>query len=54
MTNALSELLYMHAVCIYVYLYMLYFYDYFKIFGSVKCENKLQLRLLASVRHKLL
>jgi len=43
MTDALSAHLYMHAVYICVYLYLLYVYDYFQIFGSMECENKLQL-----------
>jgi hypothetical protein len=56
MTDALSAHLYMHAVYICVYVYLLYVYDYFQIFGSMECENKLQLplQLLASVSHKLL
>ena len=49
MTNALSALFYMHTVCIYIYLYVLcclFNYDYFHIFGSMECENKLQITTL--------
>jgi hypothetical protein len=57
-TNALPALFYMHTVCvcvyicvyiyiyIYIYIYgLLHVYDYFHIFGSMECENKLQLHL---------
>jgi hypothetical protein len=39
-------MLFLHsAVYIYIYLYLLYVCDYFQIFGSMECENKLQLQL---------
>ena len=46
MTNALSPLFCMHTVYIYIYLYMMWCicnYDSFHIFGSMECENKLQI-----------